>query len=160
MQAYSKTWLFIALLSLLAACGQKPVEAPEMASIQAEIKQRFNAAYSGLAEVSELTLTPAESELNTADHQVYDVVLTAVVTEDLQARLNSLPDTLENKLLRGRIQGMISLGAVQRGHKLTTHLRALVERHPETGQWQVVGLIKRSTPSKEKEKENKDATVG
>ncbi len=136
------------LILILVGCSQTQRTEPNLDTIKQSITERFNAAYNGLLAISDLTLTPAQSSLNTEDHRVYDVQLTAVVQKDLQQALDELPDTMENAIARGRIKGIMSLGAVQPGQKITTRLRALVERNPENGQWTVVGLIRASdTPS-------------
>lgn len=150
-----KPVLFVWLAVFLAACSKQQRAEPDLAQIKADIQQRFHQAYDGLAEVSDLELTLAESELNNADHRVYDVKLTAVVTDDLAARLANLPDTMENKIQRGRIKGVMTLGAVHKGQKITARLRALVERDLKTGRWQVVGLI-RSTQAQAQTQTKKD----
>jgi hypothetical protein len=93
-----------------------------------------------------------DSELNDADHRVYVVKLDAVVNADLQQKLDQMPQTMENAILRGRIKGIISLGGIQRGQKITTELLALVERDPTTDQWSVIGLT-RHLPTHQEPKE-------
>lgn len=130
------------LMLLITSCSQPHATEPPLADIKQAITQRFDAAYQGLLAISELTLTPAQSTLNSEDHRVYEVKLTAVVQKDLQQALDALPETMENAIARGRIKGIMRLGGVRPGQKITTHLRALVERNPKTGQWSVVGLIR------------------
>lgn len=142
MRRWTLQWTGLLLILLLTACTQPANDTPPLERIKEQITQRFDAAYGGLLTISDLALTPADSELNTDDHRVYDVQLTAVVQKDLQQALDALPDTMENAIARGRIKGVMSLGAVQPGQKITTRLRALVERDPKTGQWAVVGLIR------------------
>ncbi len=129
-------------LVLLTSCAPPTQTAPPLETIRDEIAQRFHAAYGELLAVSDIALSPARSTLNTDDHRVYDVRLTAVVQRDLQQALDALPDNMENALARGRIKGIMTLGAVRPGQKITTRLRALVERDPRTGTWSVVGLIR------------------
>lgn len=141
MPRFALLWWGLLCIILLTRCSQPhPLEPPED-DIKQTITQRFDAAYQGLLTISQMTLTPAQSTLNTEDHRVYDVQLTAVVQQDLQQALNALPETMENAIMRGRIKGIMRLGAVRPGEQMSTRLRALVERNPETGQWAVVGLI-------------------
>ena len=136
----------------MSACGRSAPPPVDEKAVRQQITERFNRAYGHWLALAEMTLQPHEdSTLNDARHRVYDVSLTAVVQTDVQQALAQLPDTPEGRAERLRLEGLRSLDALQKGQKITSKLRALVEWDPEGQRWQVVGLVRQGAPAGKKE---------
>lgn len=149
----SIAFLLAGLLVLLSACTQAPPppEKPDEQWLKQQITERFDKAYGGLLELSRIEVKPLEHSLNDAFHQIYAVDLEAVVQGDLASQLKQADKDIER---RKRIEGLMSLQAVP-GHKIDTHLVALVEFDPEKKAWVLAALLK-STPPEHTQKDTAD----
>ena len=137
-------FLIAALFALLTACTHAPLppQKPDEAWVKKQISTRFQKAYGGLLALSRMDVKPLKHSLNDAFHQIYNVDLEAVVQADLAAALKKAGQNTER---RKRIQGLMSLQAVP-GHKIDTHLVALVEFDPDAKKWTLAALLKSAPP--------------